>query len=107
MSKRGVDGSLSRLQNQVPTPSFLNLSAWRNLLCPHCKARLEMKPPRSFLLPPLMAPLFVLSRHRPVIETIAFVYIFATFFLILLESFRPKVQLRKKPLPEPSIRLNH
>jgi len=93
-------------KNEVTTPSFLNLSAWRNLVCPHCKARLEMKPPRSFLLAPMMAPLFVLARHRPVIEIIAFVYMFATFFLILLESFRPKVQLRKKPLPEPSIRLN-
>jgi hypothetical protein len=65
-----------------------------------------MKPPRSFLLAPVMAPLFVLARHRPVIEIIAFVYMFATFFLMLLESIRPKVQLRKKPLPEPSIRLN-
>lgn len=65
-----------------------------------------MKPPRSFLLAPLMAPLFVLARHSRVIEIIAFVYMFASFFLILLESMRPKVQLRKKPLPEPSIRLN-
>jgi hypothetical protein len=31
---------------------------------------------------------------------------FATIFLLLLESYRPKVQLRKKPLPEPTIRLN-
>ena len=65
-----------------------------------------MKPPRSFLLAPLVAPLFVLAPHRPVIEIIAFVYTFATFFLIMLESLRPKVQRRKKPLPEPSIRLN-
>jgi DNA-directed RNA polymerase subunit RPC12/RpoP len=93
-------------KNEVTTPSFLNLSAWRSLVCPHCKARLEMKPPRSFLLAPVMAPLFVLARHRPAIAIIAFVYMFATFFLILLESLRPKVQLRKKPLPEPSIRLN-
>jgi DNA-directed RNA polymerase subunit RPC12/RpoP len=93
-------------KNEVTTPSFLNLSAWRNLVCRHCKARLEMKPPRSFLLAPVMAPLFVLGRHRPAIAIIAFVYMFATFFLILLESLLPKVQLRKKPLPEPSIRLN-
>ena len=93
-------------KNEVTTPSFLNLSAWRNLVCPHCKARLEMKPPRSFVLGPLMAPLFVLARHSRVIEIIAFVYMFGSFFLILLESMRPKVQLRKKPLPEPSIRLN-
>jgi hypothetical protein len=30
----------------------------------------------------------------------------ATIILLLFESFHPKVQLRKKPLPEPSIRLN-
>jgi len=64
-----------------------------------------MKPPRSFLLAPLMAPLFVLARQGRVLEVIAFVYMFATIFLLLLESLRPKVQLRKKPLPEPTIRL--
>jgi len=90
----------------VRTPFFLNIDAWRHLLCPHCKARLEMKPLRSFLLAPLMAPLFVLARQGRVLEVIAFVYMFATIFLLLLESVRPKVQLRKKPLPEPTIRLN-
>ena len=65
-----------------------------------------MKPPRSFVLAPLMAPLFVLARQGRVLEVIAFVYMFATIFLLLLESVRPKVQLRKKPLPEPTIRLN-
>ena len=90
----------------VVTPSFLNLDAWRHLVCPHCDARLEMKPLRSFLLAPLMAPLFVLARRGHVTEIIAFAYMFATFFLLLLESFRPKVQLRKKPLPKPTIRLN-
>jgi len=91
--------------HDVRTPFFLNIDAWRHLLCPHCKARLEMKPPRSFLLAPLMAPLFVLARQGRVLEVIAFVYMFATIFLLLLESLRPKVQLRKKPLPEPTIRL--
>ena len=52
-----------------------------------------------------MAPLFVLARQGRVLEVIAFVYMFATIFLLLLESLRPKVQLRKKPLPEPTIRL--
>ncbi len=92
--------------HDVRTPFFLNIDAWRHLLCPHCKARLEMKPPRSFVLAPLMAPLFVLARQGRVLEVIAFVYMFATIFLLLLESVRPKVQLRKKPLPEPTIRLN-
>jgi hypothetical protein len=31
---------------------------------------------------------------------------FATFFLLVLESAHPKVRLRDKPLPKPSIRLN-
>jgi hypothetical protein len=92
--------------HDVRTPFFLNIDAWRHLLCPHCKARLEMKPPRSFVLAPLMAPMFVLARQGRVLEVIAFVYMFATIFLLLLESVRPKVQLRKKPLPEPTIRLN-
>jgi len=90
---------------EVATPSFLNLDAWRWLVCPHCKARLEMKPPRSFLLTPLVAPLFVLARQGRIFEVVAFVFMFATFFLLLLECLHPKVQLRKKPLPKPTIRL--
>lgn len=91
--------------HDVRTPFFLNMDAWRHLVCVHCKARLEMKPPRAFVLGPLTAPLFVLARQRRIFEVIAFVYMFATFFLLLLESARPKVRLREKPLPEPGIRL--
>jgi uncharacterized protein YbaR (Trm112 family) len=93
-------------EHDLATPFFLNLDAWRHLVCPHCKARLEMKAPRSAVLGPLMAPLFVLARRGRVFEVIAFVFMFATIFLVLLESIRPKVQLRKKPLPKPTIRLN-
>ncbi len=39
--------------HDVATPFFLNLDAWRWLVCPHCKARLEMKPPRSVVLGPI------------------------------------------------------
>ena len=92
--------------HDVATPFFLNLDAWRWLVCPHCRARLEMKPPRSALLAPLMAPLFVLARQGHVFEVTAFAFMFATIFLLLLESLRPKVQPRKKPLPKPAIRLN-
>jgi hypothetical protein len=53
-----------------------------------------------------MALLFVLARRGRLFEVIAFVFMFATIFLLLLESVRPKVQLRKKPLPKPTIRLN-
>ncbi len=92
--------------HDVTTPFFFNVDGWRHLVCPHCKARLEMKPPRSFALAPLMAPLFVLARQGRVFEVIAFVFTFATIFLLLLESVRPKVRLRTRPLPKPAIRLN-
>ena len=92
--------------HDVATPFFLNWEGWRWLVCPHCKARLEMKSPRSVVLGPLMAPLFVLARRGRVFEVIAFIFTFATIFLLLLESVRPKVRLRKKPLPKPTIRLN-
>ena len=65
-----------------------------------------MKPPRSFVLGPLMAPLFVLARQGRVFEVMAFVFLFATIFLLLLESAHPKVRLRKKAPPKPEIRLN-
>ena len=92
--------------HDVATPCFLNLDAWRHLVCPHCNARLELNPPRSVVLGPLIAPLFVLARQGRVFETVAFVFMFATIFLLLLESVHPKVRLRKKALPKPDIRLN-
>jgi hypothetical protein len=92
--------------HEVRTPLFLNLDAWRHLTCAQCNARLEMKPPRSGVLAPLIAPLFVLARHGSIFQLIAVIYTFATIFLLLLESLRPRVQLRKKPLPEPEIRLS-
>jgi hypothetical protein len=46
----------------------------------------------------------VLDRRGRVFEVIAFVFVFATIFLLLPESVRPEVQLRKKP--KPTIRLN-
>jgi hypothetical protein len=90
----------------VRTPFFLNLDGWSHLTCTQCKARLEMKPPRSFVLGPLMAPLFVLARQGRVFEVIAFVFLSATILLLLLESASPKVRLRKKAPPKPEIRLN-
>ena len=47
--------------HDIQTPFFFNLDAWTHLACIQCKARLEMKAPRSFLMAPLMAPLFVLA----------------------------------------------
>jgi hypothetical protein len=91
--------------NDVRTPFFLNLDGWTHLQCAHCKARLEMIPPRSFLLGPLMAPLFVLARQGRIFEVIAFVYAFVTIFLVLFESSHPKLRLRKKPLAKPVVQL--
>lgn len=93
-------------RHDVRTPFFLNLEGWSHLACPQCKGRLEMKPPRSAVLGPLIPPLFVLARKGPGFEVVAFGFMFVTIFLLLLESFRPKLRLRKRPLPEPAIRLN-
>ena len=92
--------------HDVRTPFFLDLDGWSHLTCTQCRAKLEMKPPRSAVLGPLIAPLFVLARQGRVFEVIAFVFMFATIFFLLLESVRPKVRLRKKTLPKPEIRLN-
>src|SRR5690348_9459506 len=92
--------------HEVRTPFFLNLSAWADLACPNCKARLEMKPPRSALFAPIMGPLFVLARRGRVFEVLAFAFMFAIIFLLLLESLRPKLRLWTKALPKPAIRLN-
>ena len=92
--------------HDLAVPFFLNLDAWRHLVCPHCRARLELKPPRYAAWGPLTASLFVLARQGRVFVVMAFVFMFATIFLLLLESVRPKVQLRKRPLPKPAMRLN-
>jgi hypothetical protein len=92
-------------EHEVRTPFFLDLDGWRHLRCAQCKARLEMKPPRSFLLGPLLAPLFVLARQGRIFEIFAFVFAIATIFLILLESSYPKLRLRTRPLARPDVSL--
>ncbi len=52
-----------------------------------------MKPPRSFVLGPLVAPLFLLARQDRIFEVLAFVFMFATIFLLLLESVRRSLKL--------------
>ena len=87
--------------HDVATPSFLNLDAWRWLVGPNCKARLEMKSPRSFLLSPLMAPLFVLARQGRVFEVIAFAFMFATIFLCCWKASVLRYSSGKSPCPSP------
>jgi hypothetical protein len=65
-----------------------------------------MKAPGSVALAALMASLFVLARRGRVFEVVAFAFMFVTIFLLILESLSPRLQLRKKPLPQPTIRLN-
>jgi hypothetical protein len=48
----------------------------------------------------------VLARQGRVFEVIAFAYSFVTVSLIVFESVRPKVRLRKKAPPKPDILLN-
>lgn len=92
--------------HDVRAPFVFNLDGWSHLACTQCNTRLEMKPPRSAFFAPLMAPLFVLARQGRVFEVIAFLFMFGTFLLLLLECLHPKVQLRKKPVPKPDTRLN-
>jgi hypothetical protein len=92
--------------HEVRTPFFLNLESWSHFACPQCKARLEMKPPRSAAFGPVMVSLFVLARRGRVFEVVAFVFAFLTISFLLFESIRPKLRLRKKPLPQPTIRLD-
>jgi hypothetical protein len=93
-------------EHDVRTPFFLDLEGWSHLTCTQCKTRLEMKPPRSAAFAPVMAPLFVLARRGHFFAVIAFIYMFTILFLLLLESVRPKLRVRTKPLPKPEIRLN-
>jgi hypothetical protein len=46
-----------------------------------------------------MAPLFVLAQRGRIFEIIAFAYMVATIFLVLLESLRPKVSFGKSLCP--------
>jgi hypothetical protein len=91
--------------HDIQTPFFFNLDAWTHLACPQCKARLEMKAPRSFLMAPLMAPLFVVAQQRRAFEVLAFSYSAVTMILVLWESFHPKLRLRQKPRPQPEVQL--
>ncbi len=91
--------------HDVATPFFYNLEAWSQLACPQCKARLEMKPPRSGALAILMGPAIVLARQGRVFEVLAVVFLVVTALLVLLESMRPRVRLRLKRLPKPGISL--
>src|SRR5712671_1619129 len=88
--------------HDVHSPFFFDLDAWTHLACTQGKSRLEMKAPRSFLMAPLMAPLFVLARQGRAFEILAFAYSAVTIILVFWESFHPKVQLR----PQPEVRLN-
>ena len=92
--------------HEVRTPFFLDLDGWTHLRCAQCQARLELKPQRSFLLGPLMAPVFILARQGRTFEVMAFIFAFATIFLVLLESSRPKVRLRIRPLAKPEVWLD-
>ena len=92
----------------VRTPSFLNLEGWRHLACPNCKARLELKPrPVGFFLLPVITSFSWLGRLGHTFAVIAEVLVvFAAVTLVLLMVVSPQVQVRRKPLPKPDIRLN-
>ena len=93
-------------ERDIATPFFMKMDAWRWLACPHCAARLERKNPRYVVaLSSFFLALLALSRlgHRFVV--IAEVLMVAIVVVMLVESMRPQLQLRK-PLPKPEIRLD-
>jgi DNA-directed RNA polymerase subunit RPC12/RpoP len=90
---------------EVRTPFFLNTEAWRWLTCPYCKARLEMKPPRSVALIPFMLVGVGLGRLGHVPRLIPVAVAAAIVIVMLVESMYPRLRLRKA-LPKPEIRLD-
>lgn len=91
---------------EVATPFFLNVDAWRWLACPHCAARLERKNPRFVVaLGPLLVAFIAFGGRSHRFAIIAEVLMVALFVAILLEFMRPQLQLRK-PLPKPEIKLD-
>ena len=101
-----ADGNVSYLQSRCRHPIFHGLGCLEAPRLPSLPGKTGNETAPLFCVSPLMAPLFVLARQGRVLEIIAFVYMFATLFLLLLESVRPKVRLRTRPLPKPAIRLN-
>jgi len=94
--------------HDVSTPSVFNLQGWSQLTCPHCTAKLEMKPRTvSFLF---LAVLFFtswLGRLGHKFAVIADVLLVsATVAMVLALIVRPPVRLRRKALPKPEIRLD-
>jgi DNA-directed RNA polymerase subunit RPC12/RpoP len=92
----------------VRTPSALSLEAWRHLVCPNCRARLELKPrPVGFLLLAVIISFSWLGRLGHTFAMIAEVLmVVAAATLVLLIVVHPQVRLRKKPQPTPHICLN-
>ena len=81
--------------HDCPTPFFLNVDAWRWLVCLHCAARLDRKNPRTFLvLPPLLICLSALGHqsHRFALLTEAVIvvaFVVAAVLIGTAQSVRP------------------
>jgi len=84
---------------------MFNLQAWAEFVCPHCRARLEAKAPRSTPFAVLMTLLFGLGRQGHIFEVIAVAFMVVFFAMFITEAMHAQLRL-KKPLPEPAIRLN-
>jgi len=84
---------------------MFNLQGWAEFVCPHCRARLEAKAPRSGMFALLMVSLFGLGREGRVFEVVAIVFAIGVITAFLIEAAHPQLRLKKR-LPEPAIRLN-
>ena len=84
---------------------MFNLAGWAEFVCPHCRARLEAKPPRSTMLAAIMPLVFGLGLAGRLFEVIAIIFAIGIFTAFVIEAIHPQLRF-KKPLPEPTIRLN-
>src|SRR5260370_8955245 len=90
--------------HDVRTPYFFSLEGWSHLACPHCKARLEMKPrPVGALFLPIFVACSWLARLGHPFAFIAEVLLVAPpVALILLLIVHPQVRLPTTPPPTPA-----
>jgi DNA-directed RNA polymerase subunit RPC12/RpoP len=82
--------------HDVRTPFFLNFNGWSRLACPHCKARLDLKPrPIAIVAFPILVLALWLKRfgHNFAV-TADLLIVLAPIAMVSLLVVRPRVRLR-------------
>ncbi len=81
----------------VPIPFFMLLSGWVwRLTCPHCRAGLERRQPRFWILIALLPLFFFMFGPDLMFRIPAVLLIVAVVPFLLWEMTRPKLHLRDK-----------